>query len=38
MPLTMRPTGLGSGIDTNRADNTVYPAAGMSAALRPAVV
>ena len=24
MPLTMRPTGLGSGIDKDRADYTVY--------------
>ena len=35
MPLTMRPTGLGSGIDRDRKDYTVY--SGGSASTKPAV-
>jgi hypothetical protein len=35
MPLAMRPTGLGSGIDKDRRDYTSTAEAGMSAALGP---
>ena len=39
MALKLRPTGLGSGIDKDRVDYTVYLAAGMSvASMRPAAV
>ena len=39
MPLKLRPTGLGSGIDKDRPDYTVLVADGMSAAFtRPAAV
>ena len=32
MPLKLRPTGLGSGIDKDRPDYAVYAASGVSAA------
>ena len=39
MPLKLRPTGLGSGIDKDRPDYTVYSADGMLAAsMRPVAV